>query len=258
MDAAVHAIGDRANALVLDTFALATPASGDGRAPAGGSSTLSCCAMSTRPGSPRSGRRERAAGTRARRPRRRRPALGRAHRPRVPDADVARGGRRGRPRLRRTGGAADPWVAIAAAVHRSADGRVWHPEQEIPRRSRWTRTGPDGPVRWGGGPTCRHRPGSGGGARRALRAMPVAGTLLADAGPTARGSDEVQGDAARRPGRAPPVTGARPRRCREVGLRGAVPSAARRRGVVAALLLVRVRACRGSPRAAGRAASRAR
>jgi predicted amidohydrolase YtcJ len=75
----------------------------------------------------------------------------------------------------------DPWVTIAAAVHRSGDDRPsWHPEQEIPLPvALAASTGPDGPVAVG---------------RRAdlvvtdldpaavpamtLRAMPVAGTLL--------------------------------------------------------------------------------
>ena len=75
----------------------------------------------------------------------------------------------------------DPWVTIAAAVHRSGDDRPsWHPEQQIPLSvAMAASTGPDGPVAVG---------------RRAdlvvtdldpaavpattLRAMPVAGTLL--------------------------------------------------------------------------------
>ena len=75
----------------------------------------------------------------------------------------------------------DPWITIAAAVHRSGDDRPsWHPEQEIPLAvALAASTGPDGPVAVG---------------RRAdlvvtdldpaavpvaaLRAMPVTGTLL--------------------------------------------------------------------------------
>ena len=75
----------------------------------------------------------------------------------------------------------DPWVTIGAAVHRSGDDRPsWHPEQELPLPVALTASfGPDGPVRVG---------------RRAdlvvtdldpaavpvttLPTMPVAGTLL--------------------------------------------------------------------------------
>jgi predicted amidohydrolase YtcJ len=80
----------------------------------------------------------------------------------------------------------DPWLAIAAAVHRSGDDRPsWHPEQEIPLSAALAASaGPDGPVTVGrradlcvvdldpAGPDL-HRADAA-----TLRAMPVAGTLL--------------------------------------------------------------------------------
>jgi predicted amidohydrolase YtcJ len=179
LDAAVHAIGDRANELALDAFAAAGfPASG------------------------RTARIEHAQLLRAADPARF-AALGvvasvqPAHV--LDDRDVADrlwAGRTGRAFAYRTlleAGVAlalgsdapvaplDPWVTIAAAVHRSGDDRAaWHPEQEIPLPAALAASiGPDGPVVVG---------------RRAdlvvtdldpaavpasmLRTMPVSGTLL--------------------------------------------------------------------------------
>jgi hypothetical protein len=179
LDAAVHAIGDRANELVLDAFGAAGwPTSG------------------------RAARIEHAQLLRAADPARF-AALGvvasvqPAHV--LDDRDVADrlwAGRTARAFAYRTlldagvrlalGSDApvaplDPWVAIAAAVHRSGDDRPpWHAEQRIPLPvALASSTGPDGPVAVG---------------RRAdlvvtdldpaavpavaLRTMPVAGTLL--------------------------------------------------------------------------------
>jgi predicted amidohydrolase YtcJ len=76
----------------------------------------------------------------------------------------------------------DPWVTLAAAVHRSADGRPsWHPEQEIPLDVALAASaGPSGPV--GVGRTADLvitdlDPAAVAPDR--LRAMPVTGTLLA-------------------------------------------------------------------------------
>jgi predicted amidohydrolase YtcJ len=76
----------------------------------------------------------------------------------------------------------DPWVTLAAAVHRSADGRPsWHPEQEIPLDVALAASvGPSGPIGVG-------RPADlvitdldpAAVAPDRLRAMPVTGTLLA-------------------------------------------------------------------------------
>ena len=179
LDAAVHAIGDRANELVLDAFAAADLAAAG-----------------------RSARVEHAQLLRAVDPARF-AALGvvasvqPAHV--LDDRDVADrlwAGRTARAFAYRTlldagvtlalGSDApvaplDPWITIAAAVHRSGDDRPpWHPEQEIPLPvALAASTGPDGPITVG---------------RRAdlvvtdldpaavpattLRALPVAGTLL--------------------------------------------------------------------------------
>ena len=169
LDAAVHAIGDRANALVLDAFA----------APDG------------RRAEPATGRRiEHAQLLRDVDPARF-AALGvvasvqPAHV--LDDRDVADrlwAGRTGRAFPYRTlldagvelvlGSDApvaplDPWITIAAAVHRSGDDRPsWHPEQEIPLPvALAASTGPDGPVAVGRrADLVRHRPRPGRGARR--------------------------------------------------------------------------------------------
>ena len=182
--AAVHAIGDRANALVLDTFAaLATTAGvGDAAAPGGASSTLSSCATSTR-------RRFAALGVVA--------SVQPAHV--LDDRDVADrlwAGRTGRAFPYRTlldagveivlGSDApvaplDPWITIAAAVHRSGDDRPsWHPEQEIPLPvALAASTGPDGPVRVGRrADLCVTDLDPAAVPAATLRTMPVAGTLL--------------------------------------------------------------------------------
>ncbi len=81
----------------------------------------------------------------------------------------------------------DPWLAIAAAVHRSRDGRPrWHPEQEITIQEALTASMPPGRGGW------RLRTGDVAdlivldrdpltAEPEALRTMPVAGTILAGA-----------------------------------------------------------------------------
>jgi predicted amidohydrolase YtcJ len=76
----------------------------------------------------------------------------------------------------------DPWITLAAAVHRSADERPsWHPEQELPLDVALTASaGPDGPLAVGRRADLviiERDPQSAPPAR--LRTMPVAGTLLA-------------------------------------------------------------------------------
>lgn len=174
LDTAVHAIGDRANTLVLDAFA-ATGARGrvehaqllcDGDAPRFAELGLVASvqpehALDDRDVADRlwAGRTHRSFPLRS------------LHAEGVPlalgsDAPVA---------------PLDPWVAIAAAVHRTSDGRErWHPEQEIGRDvALEASAGPDGPV----GPGRRadlvvveEDPATCDAAT--LRAMPVAGTLL--------------------------------------------------------------------------------
>jgi predicted amidohydrolase YtcJ len=80
----------------------------------------------------------------------------------------------------------DPWAGIAAAVHRSADHRpAWHPEQHIPLGAAIAASyGPDGPLRPGRRADVVVLDGdlpdtAAADAARALRTMPVAGTLLA-------------------------------------------------------------------------------
>jgi hypothetical protein len=179
LDAAVHAIGDHANALVLDGFAAA------GLAAAGRSARIEHAQLLREGDAARCV----ALGVVA--------SVQPAHV--LDDRDVADrlwAGRTARAFAYRTlldagvplalGSDApvaplDPWRTLAAAVHRSGDERPpWHPEQQIPLPAALAASaGPDGPVRVG---------------RRAdlvvsdldpsavpvtvLSTMPVAGTLL--------------------------------------------------------------------------------
>lgn len=179
LDAAVHAIGDHANELVLDAFATVNSAGGEMR-----------------------GRIEHAQLLRDVDPARF-AALGvvasvqPAHV--LDDRDVADrlwAGRTGRAFAYRTlldAGAElvlgsdapvaplDPWLTIAAAVHRSGDGRPsWHPEQEIPLPvALAASTGPDGPIRVGRrADLCVTDLDPAAVPAATLRDMPVAGTLL--------------------------------------------------------------------------------
>ena len=75
----------------------------------------------------------------------------------------------------------DPWITMAAAVHRSADGRPsWHPEQEIPFPVALAASaGSGGPIVVGRAADLVITdldPAAVGPDR--LRAMPVAGTML--------------------------------------------------------------------------------
>jgi predicted amidohydrolase YtcJ len=74
----------------------------------------------------------------------------------------------------------DPWVTIAAAVHRSGDGRPsWHPEQEIPLAAALAASTPDGPVRVGRRADLLVADADPATATpAALAALPVAATLL--------------------------------------------------------------------------------
>ena len=75
----------------------------------------------------------------------------------------------------------DPWITIAAAVHRSGDDRPsWHPEQEIPLPvALAASTGPDGPVRVGRrADLCVTDLDPAAVPAATLRTMPVAGTML--------------------------------------------------------------------------------
>jgi predicted amidohydrolase YtcJ len=174
IDAAVHAIGDRANELVLDAFAETGVAGRIEHA------QLLCAADPARFA---------ALGVVA--------SVQPAHV--LDDRDVADrlwAGRTGRAFAYRTlldagvelalGSDApvaplDPWVAIAAAVHRSGDGRPpWHPEQEIPLSGALAAsTGPDGPVAVGRrADLCVTDLDPAAVDAATLRAMPVAATLL--------------------------------------------------------------------------------
>ena len=179
IDAAVHAIGDRANALVLDAFAALTR-----RCPATGRRIEH--AQLLRDVDPA---RFAALGVVA--------SVQPAHV--LDDRDVADrlwAGRTGRAFPYRTlldAGAEivlgsdapvaplDPWITIAAAVHRSGDDRPsWHPEQEIPLPvALAASTGPDGPVRVGRrADLCVTDLDPAAVPAAALSTMPVAGTLL--------------------------------------------------------------------------------
>ncbi|GAA3236799.1 amidohydrolase family protein [Pseudonocardia petroleophila] len=174
IDVAVHAIGDRANALVLDAFA-ATGAAGRiehaqllsdadvGRFAALGvvASVQPEHAVDDRDVADRhwAGRTHRAFAYRSLLDAGAVLALG-------SDAPVA---------------PLDPWVTLAAAVHRSGDDRPpWHPEQHLPLDVALAASaGPDGPVAVGRRAdlvvTDRDPRTAAPGA---LRSMPVAGTLL--------------------------------------------------------------------------------
>jgi predicted amidohydrolase YtcJ len=179
LDAAVHAIGDRANELALDAFAAADLA-------AAGRSARIEHAQLLRAADPA---RFAALGVIA--------SVQPAHV--LDDRDVADrlwAGRTARAFAYRTlldagvtlalGSDApvaplDPWLAIAAAVHRSGDDRPsWHPEQEIPLPvALAASTGPDGPVRVGRrADLCVTDLDPGAVPATTLRTMPVAGTLL--------------------------------------------------------------------------------
>ncbi|TCK24235.1 amidohydrolase [Pseudonocardia endophytica] len=174
LDAALHAIGDRANTLVLDAFA-ATGARGriehaqllsDGEAQRFAELGLVASVQ------PEHALDDRDVADRL--------WAGRTHRS-FPMASLHAAGV-----LLALGSDApvaplDPWVALAAAVHRSSDGRErWHPEQEIGRDvALEASAGPDGPIAPGrradlvvaDGDPVECDPAT-------LRAMPVAGTLL--------------------------------------------------------------------------------
>ena len=182
--AAVHAIGDRANALVLDTFAALATTAGVGEAAAPGRRIEH--AQLLRDVDPA---RFAALGVVA--------SVQPAHV--LDDRDVADrlwAGRTGRAFPYRTlldagveiilGSDApvaplDPWITIAAAVHRSGDDRPsWHPEQEIPLPvALAASTGPDGPVQVGRrADLCVTDLDPAAVPASTLRTMPVAGTLL--------------------------------------------------------------------------------
>jgi predicted amidohydrolase YtcJ len=75
----------------------------------------------------------------------------------------------------------DPWVTIAAAVHRSGDDRPsWHPEQEIPLPVALAASaGPDGPIAVGRrADLCVTDLDPSAVPAATLRALPVAATML--------------------------------------------------------------------------------
>jgi predicted amidohydrolase YtcJ len=177
LDAAVHAIGDRANELVLDAFAAVATA---------GTRRRIEHAQLLRGADPD---RLAALGVVA--------SVQPAHV--LDDRDVADrlwAGRTARAFAYRTlldAGVAlalgsdapvaplDPWLTVAAAVHRSGDDRPsWHPEQEIPLAvALAASTGPDGPIRVGRRADLVVTDLDPAAVPAAtLRAMPVAGTLL--------------------------------------------------------------------------------
>ena len=177
IDAAVHAIGDRANALVLDAFAALTTLPATGRRiehaqllrdvdPAGSPRSAwwpacnppTCSTTATsRTGSGPDG-----------------PA---APSPTAPccdaGADIVLGSDAPVAPL-------DPWITIAAAVHRSGDDRPsWHPEQEIPLPVALAAS--TGPMARSGGrraDLCVTDLDPAAVPAAALSTMPVAGTLL--------------------------------------------------------------------------------
>lgn len=182
--AAVHAIGDRANALVLDTVAALAMTAGPGDAAAPGRRIEH--AQLLRDVDPA---RFAALGVVA--------SVQPAHV--LDDRDVADrlwAGRTGRAFPYRTlldagveivlGSDApvaplDPWITIAAAVRRSCDDRPsWHPEQEIPLSvALASSTGPDGPVRVGRrADLCVTDLDPAAVPAATLRTMPVAATML--------------------------------------------------------------------------------
>ena len=173
LDVAVHAIGDHANSLTLDAFA-ATGARG----------RIEHAQLLTEPDVARFA----ALGVTA------------SVQPRhaVDDRDVADrywAGRTGRAfpyRALRDAGAAlvlgsdapvaplDPWVGIAAAVHRSGDDRApWHPEQHLtPAEALAASAGPDGPLRPGRRADLVVLDTDLPRDPTALEAVPVAATML--------------------------------------------------------------------------------
>jgi predicted amidohydrolase YtcJ len=75
----------------------------------------------------------------------------------------------------------DPWLGVAAAVHRARDGRPrWHPEQEIPLDVALAATaGPDGPLHAGRRADLVVTDADPGDLDPGeLRAMPVAATMV--------------------------------------------------------------------------------
>jgi predicted amidohydrolase YtcJ len=179
LDAAVHAIGDRANELALDAFAAA------GRPATGRHARIEHAQLLRVADPPRFA----ALGVVA--------SVQPAHV--LDDRDVADrlwAGRTDRAFAYRTlldagvtlalGSDApvaplDPWVTVAAAVHRSGDDRPpWHPEQEIPLAAALASSaGPDGPVAVGRRADLVVTDLDPAAVPAAtLRTMPVAGTLL--------------------------------------------------------------------------------
>ncbi|MGD9527085.1 amidohydrolase [Pseudonocardia sp.] len=174
LDVAVHAIGDRANELVLDAFAatgargrvehaqlLSPPDVGRFAALGVGASVQPEHAVDDRDVADRywAGRTHRAFAYRSLLDAGAELALG-------SDAPVA---------------PLDPWITLAAAVHRSGDGRPpWHPEQHIPLDTALAASsGPDGPLRTGRrADLVVTEIAPAAATPQQLRAMPVAATML--------------------------------------------------------------------------------
>jgi predicted amidohydrolase YtcJ len=174
LDVAVHAIGDRANGLVLDAFAatgargrvehaqLLTPGDVQRFAALGVAASIQPeHAVDDRDVADRywAGRTHRAFAYRSLLDAGAELALG-------SDAPVA---------------PLDPWITLAAAVHRSADARPpWHPEQHLPLDVALAASaGPDGPLRVGRRAdlvVTELDPAAAGPQQ--LRAMPVAATMV--------------------------------------------------------------------------------